>query len=155
MVLIYLRARLYRVGLIVKWEKHCFHVFVKHMGDHILIHFCLSVFSVWNQIHWKNLQTIVLLRDFLNVILQSFDDLSEFVNSWMDFSETCSCFPRNFLGFRSDTIKEQSNLNLSIYSKKTFAFVVLSDSKATFSRDRDDINFYSFLCCVLFVHSIA
>ena len=61
---------------------------------------------------------------------------------------------KNFLDYRSDTTEKQV-YNLSRYSSKRYASVVLSDSEVTFLRKGEDAAFNPFLSYVLSIHSIA
>ena len=40
------------------------------LGDYMLAVFAPSSLYVWNQMLWRNLQTIVLPLDFLHILLQ-------------------------------------------------------------------------------------
>ena len=46
-------------------------------------------------------------------------------------------------------------LNLCNYTSKSYASVVLSDSEVTFVGEGEDVAFYPFLYCVLFIDSVA
>ena len=64
-------------------------------------------------------------------------------------------FPKNFLNFRLNKIGKQDIINLSNNSSKSYAFVVLIDSKVTFIGKEEDAAFCLFLFCVFFIHNIA
>ena len=58
-----------------------------------------------NQMPRRNQQTKVLPRDFLNVLHQRFDELSDYEKLLIDFSEhRVKFYLENFLYFRLDTI---------------------------------------------------
>ena len=63
-------------------------------------------------------------------------------------------FLKTVPNFKSDTTEKEGIINLSSYSTKCYASVVLSDSKVTFHEEEEDKAFCPFLC-VLFMHSIA
>ena len=63
-------------------------------------------------------------------------------------------FPKNFLDFGLDTIKKQCIINLSSYSSKSYAFVVLGDSEVTFLEEGMDAIFHPFLNWVLCIDCI-
>ena len=54
----------------------------------------------------------------------------------MDCQNLWGCFLKNFLNFRSDMMEKQGIINLSSYSIKSYASVVLSDSRVTFLGER-------------------
>ena len=49
----------------------------------------------------------------------------------------------------------QGNVNLSRYSHKGYAAVVLSDSDVTYGKERKEAAFDPFFYCVLFIYSIV
>ena len=48
-------------------------------------------------------------------------------------------------------IKKQSIINLSSYSSKSYATVVLSNSLIAFLEEGEDVTFCPFLYCILFI----
>ena len=58
--------------------------------------------------------------------------------AFSDSSKTVLIFPKNFLDLRSDTIEMQVIINLSGYSNKHYAIVVLNDSDGTISGEGKD-----------------
>ena len=72
---------------------------------------------------------------------------------WIDFSESRFDFLKNFLDISSESIKKQGILNLSSYSSKSDATVVLGDSEVTFLEEEVDTAFVHF--SVLFIFSFA
>ena len=64
--------------------------------------------------------------------------------------ETFSFSPKNFLDFRLDTI--ETIINLTTYSRKTNAYVVMCDSEVAFL---EGCSLCPFLYCVLCIHSVA
>ena len=87
-----------------------------------------------NTLHEINKQKCCL-EIFLQVILQWFDGKLESVTLWIDLSGNSSESFKNLLNFWSDRIEKQSIMNLSSYSSKSYASVVLSDSEVTFTRE--------------------
>ena len=59
--------------------------------------------------------------------------------------KTIQIIPENLLDLGCDTIEKQNIVDLSSYSSKSYASVVLSDSKVTFLEERDDEVFRPFL----------
>ena len=143
------------------WANHCCHIFVKHhysyksffLKDHMLIVFAPSALCVWNQMPWRNLQTIVLPQDFLHILLQWFNE-----NLWscgLISPKTILIFPKNFLDFSFETVEKQSIIYLSSYISKWYASVVLSDFKVTFLGEGDDAAFCPFCYFILFIYNVA
>ncbi len=62
-------------------------------------------------------------------------------------------FPKNFLGFRLDTIEQRGFLKLSNYNSNSYAFVVLSDSEVTSLEEARGPALYPLLCCAYFIFS--
>ena len=88
-----------------------------------------------------------------NIFFKSFDDLTDYQNLWcgLIFLKTILIFPKNFLNFWFDTVEKQSIINLSSYRNKSYASVVLSDSKMTFLR-KEDASFRPLLYWILYIN---
>ena len=64
-------------------------------------------------------------------------------------------FLKNFLYFGLNTIDNSTSINLSNYSSKSYASVVLKDSEVAFLEVRKDTNFPPFHYCVSFMNCVA
>ena len=107
---------------------------------------------------WRNLETIVLPRDSLQVLLRWFDGESESEILWIDFFKSCSDFSLEFSRLQVVYSWEtghykQGSINLSTNSRKSYVSTVLSDSKVTFLGEREDTAFRLFLYCFLSISS--
>ena len=123
---------------------------------HMLEVFTLSSFWVWNQILWRNLQIRELLLGFLYKLHLWLNRLSESVKLWIDFSENIFfIFLKNFLNFWFDVIEKPSIINLSHYGTKSYALVVLGNSKVTFLGEGENAAFCPSLFCVLAIYGVV
>ena len=52
-------------------------------------------------------------------------------------------------------VEKESIINLSIYSSKSYATVVLSNDEVAFLGEKEDAAFYTFLFCLFFIDSIV
>ena len=107
-----------------------------------------SFFCVCYWLLWRNLQTRVLPQEFLPVLLWWFNKLSESDKLWINFSKCHFDFSPKLsqlqFGLRS--------INLSSYSCKSFASVVLSASEFAFIWEGNVAAFHSFLYCVVWLY---
>ena len=91
---------------------------------------------------------------YLEVFCMYSNDLMDSENRWscgLISLETILIFPKNFFNFWSDTIEKQGIINLSSYSSKNHASVVLSNSKVIFLGGRGGCSLLSiFLLCFVY-----
>ena len=71
--------------------------------------------------------------------------LIESVKLRIDFSKNHSDFSKEFFNSRFNSVEKLSLINLSSYSVKNYASVVLSDSDDTFLGKGDDAPLFPFL----------
>ena len=97
---------------------------------------------------------IYVASGFFKVFLQRLDGLSESVTFWINFSEKLFWFfYKNFLNFRSDTIKMKGIINLSDNSIKSYAILVLTDFKVAIWKKGEDSAF-RFLFIVFYLFKV-
>ena len=152
------------IDTVTAWKKSCFilsdrldfhmidnlsiavHAFMRLQflwGDHTWGVFAPSSLCIWNQMTWRNLQTIVLPWDFLLKFLRCFDRLSKSMMLWISL-KAILIFPKNFLNFRFDIVEKQSIIYLSSYRSMYYASVVLGDSEVPFLKEGEDTVFCPF-----------
>ena len=103
-----------------------------------------SIFPLWNQMPWRNLSWCCLKI----LCPYSFNDslnCQNLLGYWAISLKVVLIFPKNFLIFRIDIIEKQGVINLSSYSKKSFASIVLCGSKFVFLEKGKDATFCPFL----------
>ena len=106
-----------------------------------------------NQMPWRNLQTIVLPREFLHFyIIQKIVRICD-VDRFPP--KTVINFPKNFHNFMLGAIEKQSIINFSHNWSKSYISVVLGDSEVTFLRKGEDVAFCPSLYCIAFICGIA
>ena len=103
--------------------------------------FTPSFLCVWNKIHGRNLQTRVATRYFALTpsMIRRIVIIWEVVNRF--FPKPFWFYHWIFFNSRSDATAEQSIINISSYSNKNYASIVLKDSEVTFHREGEDAAF--------------
>ena len=95
--------------------------------------FDVFCFCVWDQMHWRRLRTVALLRDCLFPFLQWSNGLSESMERF--FEKPFWLLQKNVLNFMID---KNGIIFLSSHSSKSFAPEVLSDSEVTILGEQKD-----------------
>ena len=85
---------------------------------------------------------------FLRVLLQWFNEYSDYITLWINFFKNSSDFSKNTHNLWSDTIKKPSILILSNNCHNSYATIVLNNYEVAFLGESDGTDFYLFLYCV-------
>ena len=120
--------------------------------DYMQVVFAISSLCVWNQMSWRNLQSIAS-RFFAKtpfLIWQS----QKFLGYGPISLKTLLIPCKYFFDFRSDMIEKQGITNLSSYRSNSYA-LVLSDSDVTVLGEEEGAAFCQFISYTLFIDRVA
>ena len=114
-----------------------------------------SLLCVWNWIFWRNLRTVVIPHNFFSYsFVDSMNSKHFKVVDW--FVQKPSWFFQRIFCFRSDIFEKQRIINLSSYSSKSYASVVLNGYEVTFLEEMKDATFHPFPHCFVYrLHGIG